>query len=837
MVKMEDFLLQYFMQLRFNEMPPEIFAQFKDYAKNDDFRGNMKNWKKYLMHINSDGELVPNDLPNPAQVGGAYELSEDDWKDLFREFQSAFRKMDANRKNYINTVNYNANNQDAIDFLDEYFGFGRLFDKATASPEAEQDISVLADLLKNHENVLKMKLSEWDLLNDNFTYTDLQKGIKNQKYNTDSDFQSKLKNVAYYITTYTTNPYYKDDDLINALGQYDFSKIQDGFDDKLVDPNKLNDFKTEYDILLRRLASKDKIRDVFPSDKIKSAFDTAKSNIAYDDKGSKDYIPPKRADELTLWQQLKKQVGDTYADVFDKYVKFTGDRLYFSAQAKQIINAIHKAEVKPTDGIEGVLKKATSIKDALLYKSPTAKEHFEWLEKTMSELKDSMPKAFEGALRNGRQMRALIEEMIMIAVRDGKEKEAKSAMEVLSVIKYGYTTSKIMDTLGKEELSLFSDKGLSWNKNEGVKIVTQALDKSIKTAFMGVGYGITIVGNAINLSGNKFKGKRGRMTGVQKSWEQQNQDAKNAAIADQTRNNTIAINDRTAEETRKNATGITDATIDQHKHDQEQGKIDEENKKTQLDNATNARDNAQSEYDSKRQVYDQYQSIINKYDNELPQKIDDLQQESDVLKTKYTAIKNQLSAITTPYANSMEELRAKQLQKKYDILYEERKQKLIERRNLIQTLNAGKANGGEYQTAQLNIATATTEERAASAALATANTAYQNAERDYNSVRSANQTRDDKISEFEQANKRISELNEQINRRNEIVNTWDEKHKDKYKELMAYWDMLETGRDSHMGKMYNWGGRSLSAKSAQDKFDNKKQGYINDYLNNYTYRA
>ena len=32
MVKMEDFLLQYFMQLRFNEMPPEIFAQFKDYV-------------------------------------------------------------------------------------------------------------------------------------------------------------------------------------------------------------------------------------------------------------------------------------------------------------------------------------------------------------------------------------------------------------------------------------------------------------------------------------------------------------------------------------------------------------------------------------------------------------------------------------------------------------------------------------------------------------------------------------------------------------------------------------------------------------------------------------
>ena len=52
---------------------------------------------------------------------------------------------------------------------------------------------------------------------------------------------------------------------------------------------------------------------------------------------------------------------------------------------------------------------------------------------------------------------------------------------------------------------------------------------------------------------------------------------------------------------------------------------------------------------------------------------------------------------------------------------------------------------------------------------------------------------------------------------------------------MAYWDMLETGRDSHTGKMYNWGGRGLSAKKAQQRFDTQKQTYINDYLNNYSY--
>ena len=207
--------------------------------------------------------------------------------------------------------------------------------------------------------------------------------------------------------------------------------------------------------------------------------------------------------------------------MFEKYVKFKGDRLYFSPNAKNIVAAIHKAKVKPTDGIKGVLDKASDIEKGLLYKSPKATDHFKWLTKTMGELSNTMPKAFEGALRNGRQMHAIIEEMIMIAVRDGKVDEAKTAMEVLSVIKYGYTTSKIMEALGKENLSIFSDGKLSWNKNEGMALVTKALDKSIKTAFMGIGYGITMVGNAINLSGSKFRGKSSRISKDHKNWEEQ----------------------------------------------------------------------------------------------------------------------------------------------------------------------------------------------------------------------------------------------------------------------------------------------------------------------------
>ena len=41
-VKMNEFLLQYYKQLRFNSMPPEVRAQFDVYLKADDFRGHME---------------------------------------------------------------------------------------------------------------------------------------------------------------------------------------------------------------------------------------------------------------------------------------------------------------------------------------------------------------------------------------------------------------------------------------------------------------------------------------------------------------------------------------------------------------------------------------------------------------------------------------------------------------------------------------------------------------------------------------------------------------------------------------------------------------------------
>lgn len=799
-IKMEDFLLQYFMQLRFNNMPAEVMAKFKDYAKNDDFSGNMKHWKTHLME---NGQPKP--MPDPTQQNGPYFLDDKEWEKLFREFQAAFRKMDAGRGKFTSNIDFGINNDKFNKFLDEYFGQGRLFESATASPEAETEIANLKTILEQNRGTFNVKLHEW---HQDISLEDLLDGIGKKKYNTDSDFQDKLKSIAEYIA------YYSGELGVN-FGDDAARKISTGFDDQQIPQAKLQNFKTEYDILLRRLAGDDKLRAQFPSDKIKSSFDTAKQYVAYDDPNSKDYVPPKREDELTPWQSLKERAGETYADVFDKYVKFKGDRLYFSDQAKQIVAAIHKAKIKPTDGIEGVLNKTADIEKALKYKSPQASEHFKWFTKTMGELKSTMPKAFEGALKNGRQMRALIEEMIMIAVRDGKEKEAKSAMEVLSVIKYGYTTSKIMDALGKEELSVFSDGKLSWNKNEGVQFVTKAMDKSIKWAFMGIGYGITIAGNAYKLSGSRFKGKRGRLKGAQENWATENAAELQART---TRNNQLNNQDRASIQAEhqnradvnqgmNGADIISDANLQQHRNILEQEKNADNAEKARLDGIAGS----QQYIDSKKVVDDH-----TKLTEDIQQYNDDIQN----LNADITNIRNELASLqaNTNMSDAEKNARATLLVQQE----QEKNARLAEVQQNLNTANTELNNitsNPQWAQQQQMVQTHKQEQRA------------------YNQRLAQTQIHDARINKWESATKNIEELNNRITKRDEEIRQWDDNHKDKYMELMAYWDMLEKGRDSHTGKMYNWGGRGLNAKKAQKKFDQQRQGYINEFLNNYSYAS
>ena len=782
-VKMNDFLLQYYMQLRFNHMPAEVRAKFNEYAKNDDFRGHMKDWKKNLMTNGAN-----NPMPDPNEAGGAWELGNDEWEKLFRAFQDAFRAMDADKKSF-------KDNKDANDFLNEYFGDLHLFSNGVASNDAEQEIQGnFKTFLESNRQVLEVAFKQWGLTDGDFSYSDLMSGIQDKKYNTSPKFQKKIKDIAQYVAYYMRQP-----DFVNSLPNAqtnlpDFEKVEKGFDDDQIDPLKLDYFKRNHRDLLDTLNKKSKIYSVFKTydkGKISKLLDEATQKVDYGNKESDDYVPPKRDDELTPWQQLSKNIGDTWSDYMDKYIKFRGDRLYMSNSAKAIVKALDdkKVKMKPTDGLGKLVENTDVIKANLLYKSPTATKHFEWMAKTLKELQSTMPKAFAGALQNGRQMRALVSELIMTAVRDGKMDEAKTAMEVLSVIKYGYTTSKIMDALGKESLSIFSDKGLSWNKNEGVQFVTNAMDKSIKAAFMGIGYGITIAGNAYNLHGSKFNRATGRMKQAHDDFIQANDDAKNKKIAERNIENPLAQQRIQAEQNVMAQTGITDATYAQHEQAYNTAKSDAKQKLTVMNDA----DKRLKDANQKLESYDDLTQQINSANQALPQIQQNLQQLQIALNDP-----NTYNGMPPQAANAL----AVDIQRQITDLQQQE-------RDIQQSLP-------QLQQQQQQLL-ANPDIQSALASRPQYQADFNAAQTSYNTAQQMADQLGDPVHKFKNAKNRVDELNRQIDARNDEINNWDDKHTDKFQELMAYWDFLETGRNTHTGNMYSW--TPGSAKKKQKNFN------------------
>lgn len=794
-VKMNDFLLQYYMQLRFNHMPAEVRAKFNEYAKNDDFRGHMKDWKKNLMTNGAN-----NPMPDPNEAGGAWELGNDEWEKLFRAFQDAFRAMDADKKSF-------KDNKDANDFLNEYFGDLHLFSNGVASNDAEQEIQGnFKTFLESNRQVLEVAFKQWGLTDGDFSYSDLMSGIQDKKYNTSPKFQKKIKDVAQYVAYYMRQP-----DFVNSLPNAqtnlpDFEKVEKGFDDDQIDPQKLDYFKRNHRDLLDTLNKKSKIYSVFKTydkGKISKLLDEATEKVDYGNKESDDYVPPKRDDELTPWQQLSKNIGDTWSDYMDKYIKFRGDRLYMSNSAKAIVKALDdkKVKMKPTDGLGKLVENTDAIKANLLYKSPTATKHFEWMAKTLKELQSTMPKAFAGALQNGRQMRALVSELIMTAVRDGKMDEAKTAMEVLSVIKYGYTTSKIMDALGKESLSIFSDKGLSWNKNEGVQFVTNAMDKSIKAAFMGIGYGITIAGNAYNLHGSKFNRATGRMKQAHDDFIRANDDAKNKKIAERNIENPLAQQRIQAEQNVMAQTGITDATYAQHEQAYNTAKSDAKQKLTVMNDA----DKRLKDANQKLESYDDLTQQINSANQALPQIQQDLQQLQNALNNP-----NTYNGMPPQAANAL----AVDIQRQITDLQQQE-------RDIQQSLP-------QLQQQQQQLL-ANPDIQSALASRPQYQADFNAAQTSYNTAQQMADQLGDPVHKFKNAKNRVDELNRQIDARNDEINNWDDKHTDKFQELMAYWDFLETGRNTHTGNMYSWTPGSAAKKQKKFNGSARFQQYLAAY--------
>ena len=713
-VKMNDFLLEYFKRMIFRQMPIEQFVRYCDFVKADDMAGNMKEWRDTLLEKDAAGNLVTDgaglyvrkDYPDP--FSGDFELDPAEWEKMFRAFNNAFQEMDA----YKNSFKYE---KKPTDFLNKYFGSaGQLFSYTTATIAAETKITELKNILETHASQLKPRLSGF--FNEDFTWDDLITGITDKKYNKNPSFRDKMISIAETLAADTQVP--ATSVVYSVVGRkLDFSAISDGFNGGPISTAKMTQFQLVYRDLLRELYTNTKAFEQFSAHdptKISKMLNEAKGRLDYNDTNSKGYISPKRPDSLTLPQRISEWWDKTYSNYLEKYVKLTPDRMFISLQAKAIFQEIDKLHLNPADGLGKVLENADKISGKLKVKYKKAPEHFEWFTKTLTELKNTMGKgkAFEKALSNGHAMNMLVQQIIIKAVKENKIDEAKTTLEILPVLRYAYTTSRIMDVFNKSDLTIFSDKSYSWNKdNPAMQFITNAMDMGIKKAFQLAGYGITIAGNAINRIGTKFNGKMGKSL----------RNARNAKMDEWSQQRSDLESNVSRYETERST------------------------KSAELRNLINA---GNSPIQLKRDIrgYERRRDLAwQSFDNRLE---------------KLTQIWATLTY--TPGANPTD---VKILE---DIVSK-----------LRDDINA------DIDPAQVSAITDVTIQREVKRMLARRNNFTQNS----NDLRDS-QT---KYQELVNAKNAITEYDQLIDKANDDLAKWDSNHKDKYAELMAYWDLCNSG--------------------------------------------
>ena len=521
-------LFDYFAQRHFDLMTPEQRARFDDYAKNEDFLGHMKHWND-----NYVGATLPDLL-----AGATHQLTPTEWEELYDAFQEAFQAMDASKNP---SVGFEAPYKKATkDFIAKYFGdSSKTFTTTSATPDTERDFTNLHAFLVAHRASLEIPLKRAmpNIFKDGFSYDDLISKLADKKYNSDFKFRTLLEELIANMQYYQANPDPTSFPDISVLHgpDLDISHLDPDASKWYAISHKnrhINQFKNDFSEIFDTLLTKSSVRNDFltraPS-KISDPLTKAIELTDYENKSSKDYVPEKYPDEKNWRQELEDWKNDTYEDYFRKFVNPSrGTRIYFSPWSQNIIKAFDKAKVKPTEGLEGILKNKDTI-SGNLKSSKTSSDHFKWFTDTVEKLKGAgMGKAVEGALRNGAQMRHLVSGLIAEAVKQGKVKEAKTALEILSVAKYGLLSSRTLDAIRKADMTIFSDGRLSWNKNEGIKMVTTAVDKTARAAVVGISAGIVGINNFIQHRrtkiGNDIRNNK-ILNDAHKKWETENQQA------------------------------------------------------------------------------------------------------------------------------------------------------------------------------------------------------------------------------------------------------------------------------------------------------------------------
>lgn len=499
----KDFIYEYCRKIHFDLMPSAVRERYDAYAKNKDFIGNMKYWARDL-----DGKPVPT-------------LSSTKYEQLYNMFQAVFENMAQHQRDF-------AEKDGTKKFFNEWFVSRKMFTHPKPVPgvEAQIDDFVNTVLAKDRAttNQLKNIFKQYLTLPDDFDYDSFVSDIRSKKYLTDSKIRGILFQMLNHAQSYSNSG--SPGTWPTTLPQYVFATGLDQDVNKWFTSTYNHAFVFAAPKILDQLIKSKSLREDFAkfdfqniiSGKIKSAIEATDYANESGKPDNKDFVPPVDADEKNVFQRIKDKANKIKRNQIEPWTNFLlGTRRFFSPYSKAIIEGILGIKIKgkdgksrplaPTDGLKGILDNSEAISKKILNTSPNGKEHFDWFVKRLKDYSSSMPKAFEGALRNANQTLAIVQQFFYDAVETGKMDQAKTAAEIISTMEYGFTDSRTIDALGQEDMTLLSHKDFSWNNYEAVKIVTSAMDKASKFAIMTGARGLAVARNGIMRLNTKFHGR------------------------------------------------------------------------------------------------------------------------------------------------------------------------------------------------------------------------------------------------------------------------------------------------------------------------------------------
>lgn len=483
-------------KIHLEQMNPDVKERFDSYKKDKDFVGHMKDWEK---------DLAYTDVLDEAANKAAY-----------KAFLAVFENMSDDESSL--------NKQFKERIYDKFFGDNKVFNHPEPIPGAEAQLTdFYTKILANDENEAYLTKAIEDNpyilrnFDDNqFNYEKFRKNIKDGKYKTDPKVRKQVISVVNYIRAYPTEVFPEG----SEAAEYKFDKYK-------LPANAEQWFEAHYHPgfqfvmpgLVSTLTRNAKFREEFKKydhvGTISSKIEKGLEKTAFDDEKSEDYIPPVYKDEKKFLNKVKDKVHDFWDNNLRQFTDvLRGTRVYMSPYSQTIIKTFDSIKnkdgkrLRPVDGIKGILENKEKIIAKIQEKSPSAKKHFEWFAKKMDTYSKKMPDAFDGALRNAKQLRKIVSRIIVDAIHSGKDDDieaAKTSMEILSVMKYGIMHSRTLDAMNKEDLSVLSQTNIA-KKYELVGALAKGFDWAAKKTIILTGRGVAAIRNGVMRRRTKFNG-------------------------------------------------------------------------------------------------------------------------------------------------------------------------------------------------------------------------------------------------------------------------------------------------------------------------------------------